>query len=318
MKAGPGCVNSRGPFDNRKVSFVSTTNSISPERWLPVPGYEGLYEVSDEGRVRSSRRRGNLLSPKVTDRGHLTVTLSRGGMRSIRRVHRMVLEAFVGPCPDGLEGCHGNGVPNDNRLANLRWDTRSNNSLDAVMHGVHPQSRKHECKKGHPYSLENTKWEGRRRQCRTCARDSSRVRMAKKRATERLFRQKVIPIGWLIAALAVIVGAGLGYSPVAQASPTDVDAYAQDNAYVVCEVLDTYPSMGGIKGVSQAIVGKGLTAYESGEVIAISIINYCPRHTALMNQFIRRYAPQTTVASGNFTPARYSNSRNAHSAPAEA
>lgn len=54
------------------------------------------------------------------------------------RVHRLVLEAFVGPCPPGMECCHNNGNPADNRLENLRWDTRSANCLDAVQHGTSP------------------------------------------------------------------------------------------------------------------------------------------------------------------------------------
>ena len=52
------------------------------------------------------------------------------------RVHRLVLDAFVGPCPEGLEACHENGNRIDNRLSNLRWDTRSNNHQDKLKHGT--------------------------------------------------------------------------------------------------------------------------------------------------------------------------------------
>lgn len=53
-----------------------------------------------------------------------------------RLVHRLVLEAFVGPCPAGMEGCHNNGCPSDNRLQNLRWDTRLANNADKIRHGT--------------------------------------------------------------------------------------------------------------------------------------------------------------------------------------
>jgi hypothetical protein len=50
--------------------------------------------------------------------------------------HRLVLLAFVGPCPEGLEGCHNDGDPSNNRLDNLRWDTRESNMADQIKHGV--------------------------------------------------------------------------------------------------------------------------------------------------------------------------------------
>lgn len=56
----------------------------------------------------------------------------------VKRVSRLILETFVGPCPEGMECCHNNGNPEDNRLENLRWDTRSNNHLDKIKHGTMP------------------------------------------------------------------------------------------------------------------------------------------------------------------------------------
>lgn len=58
------------------------------------------------------------------------VNLSRGNRTRPRKVHRLVLEAFVGPCPIGMEGCHNDGVPEHNRLGNLRWDTHRENIQD--------------------------------------------------------------------------------------------------------------------------------------------------------------------------------------------
>jgi hypothetical protein len=61
----------------------------------------------------------------------------------------LVLTAFVGSRPSGLEGCHRNGDPTDNRLENLRWDTRTANIFDAVAHGTHPFASRTQCPRGH-------------------------------------------------------------------------------------------------------------------------------------------------------------------------
>ena len=101
------------------------------EVWQHVPDFGGWYEVSSRGRIWSNKT-GRFLSCSVANTGYHQVNL--GG--SIRHVQRIVLEAFVGPCPYGHEACHGNGVRTDNRLENLRWDTRKNNMADASRHGT--------------------------------------------------------------------------------------------------------------------------------------------------------------------------------------
>jgi hypothetical protein len=105
-----------------------------PERWLPVTGWEGLYEVSDLGRVRSLRHRttsgmrgGRMLKPHLNPRGYLVVELKRSGERRTCQVHRLVLEAFTGSCPPGMEGRHGPGGKLDNRASQLCWGTQSEN-----------------------------------------------------------------------------------------------------------------------------------------------------------------------------------------------
>jgi hypothetical protein len=64
----------------------------------------------------------------------------------MRRVHRLVLEAFVGPAPEGEEGCHNDGNPANNALGNLRWDSHPSNMADQVAHGtkVNPPIRRGE------------------------------------------------------------------------------------------------------------------------------------------------------------------------------
>jgi hypothetical protein len=121
--------------------------SEAAERWLPVVGYEGLYAVSDMGRVmslpriksggrgRTRIRFGRVLRPLSRNKdGYLSVSLYRNGSQAHQYIHRLVLLAFIGPAPAGTECCHGNGNPADNRLSNLRWDTHAANAQDAIRH----------------------------------------------------------------------------------------------------------------------------------------------------------------------------------------
>lgn len=161
------------------------------ETWKPVPDYEGWYEVSDLGRVRSVDRvatnrpgvvircRGVLLRPRVNTTGYLEVTLQRNGTRRHVGIHRLVLAAFVGPCPEGMEGCHGDGDKENNAVSNLRWDTRSANTYDKIRHGKHPHASKTHCKNGHPFDELNTYHiPSGGRQCRACRNARKRSRSA--------------------------------------------------------------------------------------------------------------------------------------------
>ena len=120
------------------------------ESWKDIPGYEGFYQVSDKGRVRTVRRvvirrnnsphtvRSKLLHPWKID-GYLFVALYKErGKPTCISIHRLVLLAFVGPCPEGMEACH---FPDNNRtnnhIGNLRWDTKINNASDREIHGTH-------------------------------------------------------------------------------------------------------------------------------------------------------------------------------------
>lgn len=110
------------------------------EQWRPVRGYEGFYEVSDFGRIRSSARQGTdgrvLRLKESRPCGYQRIRLYRDGRGEAKKVHRLVLEAFVGPCPTGMEACHNDGRRNNNRLTNLRWGTRKENCADARQHGT--------------------------------------------------------------------------------------------------------------------------------------------------------------------------------------
>jgi hypothetical protein len=108
------------------------------ETWQPIPRFPD-YEVSDLGRIRrltAAERTyvGRIIKPSTTGQwGHKSCQLGRGNRV---QVHRMVLEAFVGPCPLEMECRHLNGDPADNRLVNLCWGTKKENALDKQRHGT--------------------------------------------------------------------------------------------------------------------------------------------------------------------------------------
>jgi len=117
--------------------------SMTDETWLPVPGYEGRYEASTEGRVRSLFRKSRLRAEPLilaqvlnSQTGYLQVALCLRGKISMKRVHTVILETFVGPKLGKLDACHFDGNRVNNRAANLRWDTRSANHLDKKRHGT--------------------------------------------------------------------------------------------------------------------------------------------------------------------------------------
>jgi hypothetical protein len=121
------------------------------EEWRSVVGYEGLYEVSSQGRVRALARvvhrckrcgepihtkKAAMVNPIARGHGYPSCSLSKNGKARIALIHRLVLEAFIGPCHAGMEACHANGHRDDARLENLRWDTRKRNHADRWAHGT--------------------------------------------------------------------------------------------------------------------------------------------------------------------------------------
>jgi hypothetical protein len=113
------------------------------EIWAPLAEYPG-YEVSSCGKVKSFWKRG--CRPQITEKFRILVPFADGdgrlhvGLRTSngtirRKVHQLVLEAFVGPCPEGLECLHKNGDHTCNVLSNLKWGTRLENLEDRKNHG---------------------------------------------------------------------------------------------------------------------------------------------------------------------------------------
>lgn len=157
------------------------------EKWVPIPGYEGSYEVSDLGRVRSLDRiitfqwsrvksgvgqrlaRGRILK-KVYRKGYPFVDL---GSRNFKAVHQLVMLAFVGPCPDGMQVRHDDGDRDNCRLENLLYGTQSDNEQDKIRHGRNDRLNRVRCPQNHLLVLPNlVAWTYAKgyRQCLACAR----------------------------------------------------------------------------------------------------------------------------------------------------
>jgi hypothetical protein len=103
--------------------------------WRAVVGYEGHYEVSRSGLVRSLDRHdaaghrilGRLMKSRADKDGYPCLTLTLGQRRKSLKVHRLVLEAFCGPCPYGMEAGHLDGDPSNASIDNLKWITGKEN-----------------------------------------------------------------------------------------------------------------------------------------------------------------------------------------------
>jgi hypothetical protein len=152
---------------------------MTEEHWLPIAGYEGLYEVSNLGRVRSTRRRGTtgrVLAIHPNGEGYAVAPLWRNNRVARPNVHRIVMAAFAGPCPDGLVVRHLNGNRMDPRLVNLTYGTAQENALDRVRHATDVNARKTHCKRGHQFSAENLYESSGRRYCRACRNREQQIR----------------------------------------------------------------------------------------------------------------------------------------------
>jgi HNH endonuclease/NUMOD4 motif len=130
------------------------------EEWRPVVGYEGIYAVSDRGRVRrigastgrapgrgGGARVGHILRLQLDAHGYFAVNLWRDGRARRFLVHRLVAAAFLGPEPPGYEVNHRDGVKTNCQLSNLEYSTRSQNGQHAYRIGLNrphaPKGERH-------------------------------------------------------------------------------------------------------------------------------------------------------------------------------
>lgn len=106
------------------------------EQWLDIIGFEGIYQVSNFGNVRSTKT--NQIKKQTITKGDNRpyVGLWKNNKVKICRPHKLVMEAFVSIRPKGMECCHNDGNPQNNHLSNLRWDTPKNNHADKIKHGT--------------------------------------------------------------------------------------------------------------------------------------------------------------------------------------
>jgi NUMOD4 motif/HNH endonuclease len=138
----------------------TVTELVIPEEWRSVVGFDGAYEVSNYGKVKSLARETwkvwkvshsrysytlpeRILKFGRLPHGYLIVHLYNANGRHALRVHTLVLMAFLGPCPPGMECRHLNGNPADNRLINLVWGTHWDNLEDRREHGTMIEGERH-------------------------------------------------------------------------------------------------------------------------------------------------------------------------------
>ena len=125
-------------------------DNFKHEEWKDIPNYEGLYQASNLGRIKSLERidaRGNrllkekILKPQINDSGYYRIKLQKQSIIKFYYVHRIVYEAFNGQIPEGLQVNHINEVKTDNRLSNLNLMTQKENINFGT--GIERRSKKH-------------------------------------------------------------------------------------------------------------------------------------------------------------------------------
>lgn len=120
--------------------------------WKPVVGYEGLYEISNTGLLKRLTRtfklknrnctyHGSIHKPAKTKLGYFMAKLSKNDVCKHVFIHRIVAEAFIGPS-NGLFINHKNGIKTDNRVENLEWCTKKENSIHAIQTGLRARKTK--------------------------------------------------------------------------------------------------------------------------------------------------------------------------------
>lgn len=171
--------------------------SQEEEEWREIPGYDGKYQASSLGRVKSVARvqvlsdgrvrpvKERILSTSKASKYQTLSLYTAPKKRNSPTLHSVIAAAFIGPRPEGMVVCHNDGDSTNNRVDNLRYDTQSANVRDAVKHGVHGEAKLTHCKRGHPFSGDNLVLDktprGPVRKCRECLKLHGRIHNAKLR-----------------------------------------------------------------------------------------------------------------------------------------
>lgn len=114
-----------------------TSSNNMREEWRCLYDYDGTYEVSNYGNVRSNSRkkRGKALKPTISERGYYTVTLLNGDKRRLYFIHSLVLTHFVGPRSNGEQADHKDADKTNNHVSNLQWLSQSENRKKQTTQG---------------------------------------------------------------------------------------------------------------------------------------------------------------------------------------
>ena len=130
-----------GSKGGRPKELMDWDGGLPDEVWRPIPKYES-YFVSNIGRVISIKRGTPRLRRQTTSKGYKFVSLWQEGRNHTGRVHRLVLSAFIGACPDGCEGSHKDGNRDNNCLDNLIWESGKENAKRKHEHGTTARGKK--------------------------------------------------------------------------------------------------------------------------------------------------------------------------------
>ena len=127
---------------------------LTQEYWVPIPNYEGYYEISTIGNIRSIKRsiltksgylkpeKERIITQRISNKGYSTVTLSKNGQSKSQHVHRLLAQAFI-PNPENKATVnHLNGDKLDNRIENLEWATYSENAIHAYKSGLYKSNER--------------------------------------------------------------------------------------------------------------------------------------------------------------------------------
>lgn len=132
---------------------------VEKEIWKDIPKWEGFYQASTHGRIKSCKRtvfhqytghmtiKEKILKPGLDKNGYPLIVLHKNNKPKTCKVHKLILLTFEGPCPEGMECCHNDGVRTNNYYSNLRYDTHKNNQADMRKHNTYQYGEKHpKCK----------------------------------------------------------------------------------------------------------------------------------------------------------------------------